>query len=462
MTNMPILDKGLAVQNTLSVKGTKPVSAPEGAGFNKVLKETTDAKQETAGPENKTDTTKAADTVEETKSESFRDELNGSGKAEEKTDETDLSAEETADMEDIAEDVEILEKAGGEMAAALAAQLNIPEETIRETMKDMGMSEISLLRPENVKELMIRLTDGADDMSLITDENFYNAVREALDTLDNVLEETGQETGMNREELKTVIEKVGQQMAAETPETTEQEDTGILTNRAQQAVTAEEKQEAEPVKLPAQEVKLTDEARTQTAVPKVETRQESGGKESETPFMQSGYQHQSIEQQVQTRVVEAESRFPAADTQEIMDQILDYMKVSVKPEVSDLEMQLHPESLGNLHIHISSKEGVVTAQFTAQNESVRAVLESQMMELKQNLEEQGVKVEAVEVTIAEYSLDREPDDNGAGDGRERQKKKGSRNLNLGELDLEDEDLTEEEKLTAEVMQSEGSTVNYTA
>ena len=171
-----------------------------------------------------------------------------------------------------------------------------------------------------------------------------------------------------------------------------------------------------------------------------------------------------MEQQAQAlKAAEAEKAFLMTDTQEIMDQILDYMKVSVKPELTSLEMQLHPESLGTLHIQISNKEGAVTAQFIAQNESVRAVLESQMMELRENLEQQGVKVEAVEVTIAQYSLDRNPDGNEASSDQGRRGRKGVRNLNLGEIDLdEEEDLTEEERLTAEMMQSEGSTVNYMA
>ena len=146
-----------------------------------------------------------------------------------------------------------------------------------------------------------------------------------------------------------------------------------------------------------------------------------------------------------------------------MDQIMDYMKVAVKPEMTSLEMQLHPESLGTLHIQITNREGAVTAQFIAQNESVKAALESQVMELKENLEQQGVKVEAVEVTIAQYSLDRNPSGDETPTDQGKRGKKGNRNLNLNDLNPEEEeDLTEEEKLTAQMMQSSGSTVNYMA
>ena len=73
-----------------------------------------------------------------------------------------------------------------------------------------------------------------------------------------------------------------------------------------------------------------------------------------------------------------------------MRQIMDYMKVSVKADSSELEMQLHPQSLGTLHIQMASRNGVVTANFIAQNETVKAALESQMVQLKENFAEQGV------------------------------------------------------------------------
>ena len=70
-----------------------------------------------------------------------------------------------------------------------------------------------------------------------------------------------------------------------------------------------------------------------------------------------------------------------------MRQIMDYMKVSVKADSSELEMQLHPQSLGTLHIQMASRNGVVTANFIAQNETVKAALESQMVQLKENFAE---------------------------------------------------------------------------
>ena len=98
-----------------------------------------------------------------------------------------------------------------------------------------------------------------------------------------------------------------------------------------------------------------------------------------------------------------------------------------------------------------------------QNESVKAALESQIAELKDNLKEQGIRVEAVEV-----SVDTKGFESNLWQGQERQEsyegnKKSPRRINLNQLDaLFEEEASEEELLNARVMQMNGSTVDYTA
>ncbi len=454
MTNMPGLDKGSGMQNILSAKGTKPAASSDGGGFNTILKQTTAGRQNS---DKRAEAAKTSDAKSRTEDSAARDKLKTDSRAEEKSKTEDAETQaKTEETEEITDDAEVLEKAGGEMVAALAAQMGISEDAVREAMDALGMTDVSLLDAKNLKSLMVELTEGADDMSLLTDGDFYQSVMEALGTLEDIAGEVQEETGMSQEEFNAAVMEAQKRLAEEVPEEVQE----VSVQDLQEG----ENTDSEAVKLSVQKPELTENARTETVAQKDAPKQEDTGKNSESPFMGNSYQAQNVEQQAQAlKAAEAEKAFSMTDTQEIMDQILDYMKVSVKPELTSLEMQLHPESLGTLHIQISNKEGAVTAQFIAQNESVRAVLESQMMELRENLEQQGVKVEAVEVTIAQYSLDRNPDGNEASSDQGRRGRKGVRNLNLGEIDLdEEEDLTEEERLTAEMMQSEGSTVNYMA
>ena len=143
------------------------------------------------------------------------------------------------------------------------------------------------------------------------------------------------------------------------------------------------------------------------------------------------------------------------ETNQIMDQIVEYMKFNLKPEMQEMEMQLHPASLGTVHVQIAAKDGVITAQFAAQNETVKAVLETQ----------QGIKVEAVEVTVANHAYgeqfggEREAEQNG-----QNAKKSARRiSLNLDEMEGEGlEELDDSERIAVEMMQANGNTVDYTA
>ena len=137
---------------------------------------------------------------------------------------------------------------------------------------------------------------------------------------------------------------------------------------------------------------------------------------------------------------------------------------SVKGEdFESLEMQLKPESLGTLQIRVTAKNGNLTASFLAQNEAVKAALEAQVTTLKEQLEQQGVKVEAVEVTVETHKFESAMQQNNQSNEQSfsNAKHSGTRSINLNE-DLDEEGLTEEEQLAVEMMQANGNTVDYKA
>ena len=151
-------------------------------------------------------------------------------------------------------------------------------------------------------------------------------------------------------------------------------------------------------------------------------------------------------------------------TESVMNQIQDAIRVIQTQDMTEMELQLHPASLGNLRIQIASKEGVVTAVFTTENETVRAALESQLVTLKENFAQQGVKVEAVEVTVASHAFEQNlnGDESNAGE-QMPEKKRGSRRITLSDLTVDnlEEELSDEDRIVAEMMRENGNTVDYT-
>lgn len=128
-------------------------------------------------------------------------------------------------------------------------------------------------------------------------------------------------------------------------------------------------------------------------------------------------------------------------------------------------MQLHPASLGTVNVQIAARGGSITAQFTTQNEAVRAAVESQIVELKQQFEEQGIKVDKVEVAVASHQDSQQFSQSGEEAQRDQKSQSGRtvRRLNLDELDAEDApEMEESEKIAVEMMRANGGTVDYTA
>ncbi|MCM1120331.1 MAG: flagellar hook-length control protein FliK [bacterium] len=331
---------------------------------------------------------------------------------------------------DLEEVMEVLQSAILQIQELLTQQLDITPEELRQLMQEKGITELQLLQPEVVNSLVLDAAGAEDPLSLVMDEGLYQSqqvinreFKEISQQLKQDLEETGKE-------LPQVLEKLENSIAVQKSE--------AMTEHPQQNNTREHDgsgQERRQEQMPVGQVvyqNYTAQAQNQSAV------------------------------QVSAIAVGRESAYvETQDSQHIMNQILDYMKVSMKPEDTVLEMHLHPESLGMLHVQISAREGVMTAHFTASSEAVKTVLENQMTVLKENFLQQDIKVDAIEVTVEAHQFE-----NSLEQGRQRSEEEAGRRpkrrrLDIGSLES-GEELTESEQIITEMMAANGNTVDYLA
>ena len=85
-------------------------------------------------------------------------------------------------------------------------------------------------------------------------------------------------------------------------------------------------------------------------------------------------------------------------TYNVPQQIVEQAKLLQNGQNSEMIIKLNPEQLGELSLKVSvNGNGGVTATFHTDNAQVRAILETSMIQLKQQLNEQGIKVDSVEV-----------------------------------------------------------------
>jgi flagellar hook-length control protein FliK len=157
----------------------------------------------------------------------------------------------------------------------------------------------------------------------------------------------------------------------------------------------------------------------------------------------------------------------SVDTEGIMKQIVNHVKIGMSKEVTSMELQLHPESLGKLDLQVAMKDGNLVAKFITENEAIKNVIEGQLIQLKETLEEQGLKVTSVEVSVAEQGLRQDMDQNAENqDDFNESKNTSVRKINLqGIRELEDielEQMNDEEIIATKMMLENGNTVDYTA
>ena len=361
-----------------------------------------------------------------------------------------------------------VEKAAEEMAAEMVTQaaevLGISEEEVLGLLESMGMTTEDLLTTEGLQALVLAAAGESDVSSFMTDEQLFSDFRELQTSLEEVVTEVAQATGLEKKEVTDIFEKLSEQpeeLAAEETEMTMEVETA-----------GKERNTDTTEKMVGEKPETTSEA-TETADDGTEIMLERSLKgngadngsanrfaQENNPFAQT--QTVQTMTEAMANVQEVQTYFDA-DTEMIMKQITDYMRSNVSEGVSELEMQLHPESLGNLHVKLTAKEGMVTAQFTAQNEAVKNVLEGQMIQLKETFKEQGVTVENIEVEVQTNGFEHSLSQNGGQQTGSDEKQAGRpRNRRINLNDLEAAELTQEEQLAAEMLKESGNTVDYTA
>ncbi|MBQ7955813.1 MAG: flagellar hook-length control protein FliK [Lachnospiraceae bacterium] len=355
--------------------------------------------------------------------------------------------------------VENAEELVGQLLVQIAEELGMSMEEVENLLGEMGMQPTDLLSSENLMQFLVTAGGESDSLSLLTNEKLYETFQNLNRTLEEGLEEIQKLTGMDREEIVKMVEQTT-------------DDAILLPNVELNATDEEDTTGKETVKTTVKPETDKEFTGTQEKITVVaEKGQSENAKGGETNLMNNG--HNAFAQNLMNQqmvanlenVIPTESYF-SADTEMIMNQIMDFMKVNVGDGLTQLEMQLHPESLGTLQIHLASKDGVITAQFTTENEVVKEVLENQMVQLKETFKEQGIKVEAIEVSVQTNRFDRNLEQgrqNQPGESNDAKPQTKVRRLNLKDLeDLETVELEEEERLAAEMMVENGSTVDYTA
>lgn len=455
MTSTPVKDVGVVpgILQTAQAVGSKGLQS---GGFQSVLNGRTG--QGTV--DSKAADSKAA--VKKTPGDSLKARDAHRQRLEERENPVSEDSQEEMSPEKLEELMAVLGTAAQDMIQQIADTFGMSVQEVEGFMDQMGLEALDVLEAGKLGELILSLGGASDSYALLTNGELYSQYQQLMQQLNGILEEGGEELGLTGEQMEKIMGQLEGLLAdqagePEIPITVTVEDERDAGNLSE----GKHPGEADPGQTVAgegQDTQVAGTAEKEHAGREAKRDQEGSDRSGqENPFAQD-FRTQQYEAELQR--TEGPNKAWQADTQDIMRQIMDYMKITLKADTSSLEMQLHPASLGTLQIQIASKGGVVTANFITQNEAVKAALESQMVRLQESFEEQGVKVEAIEVTVQTHEFERNLDQ-----GRGRNQGESSRRNRTRRIQLNDtlplEDLAEEDTLTAQMMAAEGTTMDIT-
>ena len=410
---------------------------------------------------------------------------------------------ESLDEEKIKDLAEEISEITNQIVDKIKSEFEVTDEEIEEAMEVLGLTIADLTKPTELRNLLMELTGTTDSIELLTNVELYDSVKEVTDFASNLFTEVAKDFSLSTEQLTEMINTESFEEALN------EVDVSVTSNEAETEADAEvvsevtvdkttdaalafensdkaNANETKPVESnnsnESEEVPIDTEKKAPDKIEKPESFTQSSlmndeamnersenrksfnfdsSKNQEFTFNQTQAVTNQTVNTVGDIVETVTSYTTGTDTDNIMRQVTDYVKVHISEDVTKMEIELHPASLGTVNMQINSQNGQITAHLTVQNELVKSVLETQMIKLQETFDEQGTKVSAIEVTVAEYSLNSQSDNNYSEERNGRNYGSKKKGINLNEIGSLDE-LDEEEQLEAKVMEMNGSSVNYTA
>lgn len=395
---------------------------------------------------------------------------------------------------------EALVEIEGQLKQKIMEGFDITEDELKEALEVLAISIYDLLQTNNLKELAVYVSGEESLVSLVTNGDMYEVYKEAVTCIEEVSTTLMDKLSLSPEELQEIIPQLKnitldeQQNTVSSVNTEGVSEEAIMQETSEQSVaTAEPVEETgqpeilvevsetmEPTKKENADEKVAflDEDSIQTKEKVVETTTEDSATQQQKDFtstsgegekkalasskensvVQTNTSYSTVvsENQVQTVVKTQQTDFDG-----IVRQIVEQIKVEIKPDVSSMELQLNPENLGKVNLHVTSKEGVITAQFFVQNETVKTMIEGQLAVLREAMNEQGVKVEAVEVTVETGQFGRSLEQHSEQQKQQAEKQAKSyqhRTINLL-TGMDEESMNDEEMLRVHIMRESGNSVD---
>ena len=334
---------------------------------------------------------------------------------------------------------------------AIKEEFDVSDEDIKAAMELLGLTALDLLSTAKVAELIEQLT-GTDALTLITNEDMMQSFNNIINVVDDANADIADMLGVKTEEVGIVLEQNNIAPVVNSEDTAKQDNV-----KESDAKNADDN---------ISQTVDNQESLSEVLAKKITTESDGKAKNnmSESNEANNKVTYADVADNMISNITdtfadiitEGISTVKEAD---IVNQVIDSVKLMASRELTSMEVMLNPEHLGSVHITVTARNGIVSAQIAAQNEQVKTALENQMVTLREQFESQGLKVDAVEITVMAHSFEAGQNFGQSESERKQGESKVHRKLDLSSFD---DELEEDLESTAPAPKAEGSSVEYLA
>lgn len=334
---------------------------------------------------------------------------------------------------------------------AIKEEFDVSDEDIKVAMELLGLTALDLLSTAKVAELIEQLT-GTDALTLITNEDMMQSFNNIINVVYEANADIAGMLGVKTEEVGIVL---GQNDIAPVVNS---EDTAKQDNvKESDAKNADDN---------INQTVDNQESLSEVLAKKITTESDGKAKNnmSESNEANNKVTYADVADNMISNITDTFADIITEDIStvkeaDIVNQVIDSVKLMASRELTSMEVMLNPEHLGSVHITVTARNGIVSAQIAAQNEQVKTALENQMVTLREQFESQGLKVDAVEITVMAHSFEAGQNFGQSESERKQGESKVHRKLDLSSFD---DELEEDLESTAPAPKAEGSSVEYLA
>ncbi len=376
---------------------------------------------------------------------------------------------EVCDNEEDIDEEETVKKMVSEVVETIKEILGISDEEYQKVMSELGLTSADLLEPNNVTNLIAQVSGKQDAMSVITDSELSLKLKEIIQVVSDIVTSADSQYGISEEQFKGIAQAYTDNVDTQNQVTAEHA-AGLQNNEKQSGI-------QEEVQMKSEEYVVDDGSSLEQVISeKITTSSvsnknsnsfanDSNGNAKQNVFENSKNNTEVNPDMTSSTNVAAQlaKTFETAFANEvdvkpadIVRQVVDSIKLNVTSQLKSMEIALNPENLGKVNLLVSVREGVVTAKIVAENEQVKKALEGQLNVLKENMSNQGLKVEAVEVTVQNNAFHSQDNFNGS---NPQQQTNGTKKQHVHLNFTDEEEVTEVHK---EATMNENSSVEFSA